>query len=222
MIIKLLLLGCLYSMVSCKKVGIEMQPIGSLRIVNAVVGGGTVKLNSNTLDSVSSNNVKVFSLHAGISSVYVYPVSDPAHPYVNEQLQIGDGEMYSLFLGGISSVIDTLLSRDNFPEHLDSVCGVRFVNMYYNSPTLNITLSTSAGMPEFSNVGYKSVTPFKTYPALAKNGSYIFQVRDATTGALLLSYTLVVPRFFNVTLALKGIVGGTSSKGLGVIRVNNY
>jgi hypothetical protein len=91
-----------------------------------------------------------------------------------------------------------------------------------NSTPLNITLSTSTTVNEVSNLAYKQYTDFKTYPGLY-NSAYTFQIRAASNPSVVLTTfsltTATVPRFANITVVIRGMVGTTPA--LGTTRVNH-
>ena len=76
---------------SCKKSTVETSPLASLNITNAVVGGKTVKLNSNLVDSATNYNFKAFGLNAGNTNIYVYPTGDSTHPYFTSVVPTSTG-----------------------------------------------------------------------------------------------------------------------------------
>jgi len=208
---------------ACKKSTVDVAPLASLNITNVVVGGKNVKLNSNLVDSAVNYNFKAFGLNAGTTNIYVYPTGDSTHPYYNNTVQTANGGVYSLFLAGaVATRVDTILVQESIPVRTDSSCGVRFANLSYNSNPIIITQQATPAVTDFTSLSYKQISAFKTYPALSTNGTYTFQVRDAGTNAVLATYALATPRFFNATLVWKGMVGGTGANVPGVLRVNNY
>jgi len=207
---------------SCKKSTVDVSPLASLNVTNVVVGGKTVKLNSNLVDSATNYNYKAFGINPGNTNIYVYPTGDSTHPYYNQTVQTGNSGVYSLFLAGnVATQVDTIFALEAIPVRTDSSCGVRFANLSYNSGPILVTQSASPTVVEFG-LSYKQISIFKTYPALSNNGTYTFQVRDAGTNTILATYALTTPRFFNCTLVWKGMKGGTGTNVPGVLRVNNY
>jgi hypothetical protein len=218
--ISLLLFACA---ASCKKSTISLSPLASLNVTNAVVGGKTVKLNSNIGDSATNYNYKVFGLNVGNNSVYIYPTDDSTHPYYSNMVQTNNGDVYSLFLAGnVATKVDTVLLRESIPTYTDSSYAVRFINLVFNSQPITITLSTSPSVAQFTGIIYKQASAFKTYTAKLSVATDTFQVRDAVTNSILASYPIVKPRFFSCTLAWKGMVGGTGTNTPSLLRVNNY
>jgi hypothetical protein len=210
---------------SCKKDKIEFAPMASLNIVNTVISGGSAKLNSFAA-TIANNGNTHFTLFTGTPDIYVYPAVDSLHPYynANKAVTVSNGDVYTLFLGGPTGTPEAILVKENLAYRIaDSTLGIRFINLSPSSPSVNITLSTSTAMNEFTNIAYKQITGFKSFPAGAAVTTYTFQIRNATTNAVISSITLsgtTFPRYQNVTLVLRGMVGG--SPGAGITRVNHY
>ncbi|ACU04013.1 DUF4397 domain-containing protein [Pedobacter heparinus] len=213
---------------ACKKTEFKTTAMGSLKIVNTVSSGAAVRLGA-TPTLVNNNAAIDFSVYAGNPDIYVWAVGDSLHPIYNsnKMLAVADRDIYTLFLGGSNVAREAILVKENIPVRSDSTAGVRIINLSPGSPDIKVTLSTSVGVSEFGNIAYKQLTEFKSYPALSTNTAYTFQFRNAATNALISSITMsgatlaaFVPRFRNVTLVLRGVVGG--SPAAGVTRVNHY
>jgi hypothetical protein len=225
--LNLLLLAVLI-MTACKKTEFKTTRVGSLKIVNTVNGGGAVRLGG--VPTLVNNNASAdFSLYAGNPDIYVWPITDSLKPYfnANKNVSVEDRDIYTLFLGGSTSASEAILVKENIPVRSDSTAGVRIINLSPGSPEIKVTLATSTTNSEFGNIAYKQLTEFKSFPALSKNTSYTFQFRNAATDVLISSITMsgatlagFVPRFRNVTLVLRGLVGG--SPAAGITRVNHY
>jgi hypothetical protein len=219
--ITLLTLIVVMNFSSCKKDEIKAPPIGSLTLVNAVAGGKSVKMGSYVL-ATGVNNYNQFGLAVGENDLYLWPTGDSANPYFTySKFTVQQGEAYSLFLGGIPTAVDGILIKENIPYRTDSTAGIRFINLVSNSSPLNITFSTSASTNEVSNLAYKQYTDFISYPSLY-NSTYTFQVRAANNpSTVLTSFTFStssVPRFANVTLVIRGIVGATPIVGVTMVK----
>jgi hypothetical protein len=214
--ISYLLIVVTIAIISCKKDAIKTAPLASINITNAIVSGATAKFGSNAT-TIANNNYTQFTLNAGASIMYVYPSDDSLHPYFNGSLIANQGEVYSLFLAGIATSVDTVLIKENIPYRTDSTAGIRFINLASNNGALNITQSTTPTVNEVTGLGYKSYTEFKSYPGLY-NSAPTFQVRKAD-GTLLTSFaftTSTVPRFANVTLVIR-----QNGTGVAVFMVKN-
>ena len=211
----------LISGLGCKKVTLDPIPAASINIVNAISGGPIVKLGNVANDSVSYANIyKPFGLAVGTSLISVYQNNDLSKVFFNRTETIKAGELYSLFLTGQFPTVDTIFVKENLKAINDSVTGVRFINLSPNSGKINVTISATPSINEFSSIDYKQYSDFKMYPASAANTSYAFQIRSATTNVVLLSYTFTVGRFKYVTLVFRGINSGTPALSVG--RVNHY
>src|SRR2546430_455366 len=111
--------------ISCKKDDIQLTPLVSLRVITAVIGGSNIKLNNNARDSVKAYNSNWLAVVAGKSNVYLYPTNDSLHPYFNNMVQTNNGEVYSIYIAGQASTIDTLIRKENLPAYFnDSTIGV--------------------------------------------------------------------------------------------------
>jgi hypothetical protein len=208
---------------SCKKEEIKRYPLTSLNVANFVSNGKQVKLGS-IAATINNNSNLQMTLKAGENDLYLWPVGDSSKPYlVYPKFSSQENEIYSLFLHGDTLNPQGILIKENFPYHTDSTVGIRFINLSPNSSPLNITLSTSQAVNEAANLEYKQYTDFKTYAALY-NSTYTFQVRDSKSIdplPPLATFSLSaaqVPRFANITLVIRGMVGTTPA--LGVTRVN--
>ncbi len=230
----LLLAGSAF-IAACTKNDVQTTPLASLNIINATVGSTTIKANftnktnvfSGTVLSVAYGSNNAYTIPAGSATpVTILATADTLHPVYNTPINAPAGTYYSLYLAGQVGAVDAVLYPESFKVHQDSTFSVRIVNLSYNSGPINMTLSTSTTTNEIAGVAYKSVSDFKNYPATYKITSYTFQLRDATTNALLGSqaYTTAasMPRFQNITLVLKGAVGGTGANALGLQLVKNF
>ena len=221
---------------ACKKSTVEISPLASLNIVNATVGVSAAKVNftgpkgPNYYNLITATTAYGANTAFGVNANMAVPVTiinnpDSTKILYQNTLNFSSGELYTLYLAGQSTAVDTILRNEpSLPTFQDSTCGVRFINLSYNSNPITVTLSTAATTPitEFSGLAYKTQSVFKPFVATVANNTYTFQVRDAGTLALLGSYTLTVPRFFSCTLAWIGQTGGTGTAAVKVQRINNY
>ena len=225
---------------SCKK-DTTIPQRASINIIHATVGIPTLKVNyfGSTIiyaaftsgpGALAYGTNTVVSVSPGSTPVTIVSSTDTLNPIYNSPVATSGGDVYSLYLAGQSTAAEAVLVKEtNIPIHslTDSTCGIRFINLSYNSAPVNVTLSTTTTVNEFTNVAYKSISDFKSYPAAVVNSTYTFQVRNST-GTLLASYvftgasTAAVPRFLNVTLAFIGQIGGTGANVPNLVRVNNY
>jgi len=228
LILSLLAIICLSA---CKKSTVSLSPLASLNIVNASVNLGPVKVNFTDLKGLYSSITTTVAYGANTPyganaevpvPVTIVPTSDTTKTAFTGQFTFVNGGIYSLYLAGQSTAVDTVFVKENIPSYTDSSYGVRFINLSYNSTPIKITLSTSPTVVQFSDLAYKQASDFKTYGAKVSTATDTFQVRNATTNAILATYPIVKPRFFNCTLAWKGMTGATGTNAPGIMRINNY
>lgn len=210
----LLIIG---TIASCKKNIAEITPLSSINITNAIINSNDLVLGNNT-QPIANNASAKFTLKAGENDLNIYPIGDQTNRYYKHSLNAANGDIYSLFLTGAVPDVEGVLVKDYLPAQADSTAGVRFINLSPDSESFNITLLATPTVNEVSGLSYKRYTDFKFYQAKSVNTTYVFQVRKVSDNSLLTSYTLVTPRFSNVTLVILGLVRNSS---IGITRVNN-
>lgn len=210
---------------ACKKDKIETAKLTSLTVGNFKINGKQTRLGSNAtnINNLNTNGTQM-AVIAGENNLYFWPVGDSLNPYFTQtKFASADREVYSVFLCGdtLTQRGEAVVIKENIPYRTDSTAGIRFINLSPNSTPLNITLSTSTTVNEVSDLAYKQYTDYKSYPGLY-NSAYTFQVRAANNpGTVLTTFSLTaaqVPRFANITVVIRGMVGG--SPALGTTRVN--
>lgn len=208
--------------ISCKKNTPSYHSAVSLRVVNALINGSTLKLNSNERDSVLMYNIKSFSLAItnNESTVQIWPTSGGNKPYYDNKISTQDGDLYSLYLYGWAGNAESLLIKEQIASpYADSAVGVRVAHLSPGTGAVNINLKSDPTHSIISGVNYKSISKLVKIPLLTviPAGSASFEVRNATDNKMLATYTLPnsanslyrgisVPlqRFKNITLVLKG------------------
>lgn len=223
------MLSVICIMLACKKKFANPEPLASITIANLVTPGSVAKLGTHftAIQNINPNGAANFALPAGENRLYVWPVGDSLHPFYDGWITTRGQEIYSLLLTGSPGSIASLLIKENLPQRTDSVFGVRFINLSPESPAVKVTLASSPETSEFENVAYKGVTEFKTYAAFAGITEYSFQVRDVATNALISTFKIAgptrsagLPRFGNISLVLRGRIGG--SPAAGISRINHF
>jgi hypothetical protein len=203
---------------SCKKDTFQNRPVASLTLINTVTGGEPVKLGSQA-STIYNNSASQLAVNVGGYELYIWPEGDSAHPYYTyAKFNAADREVYSLFLGGTPSAVDGILIKEDIPYRMDSTGGIRFINLSPDSPPLDISLSSTPAVNEVSNLVYKQFTEFRSYPALASTDLYTFEIKDASTGDVILTYDCdPIPRFSNITLVISGLIGGSPEIGITMV-----
>jgi hypothetical protein len=233
---------------SCKKE--ESTPaLASITIVNAAIDVTAAKAyasdkNANwsgivAADAVNFAFFKHFGVFVGSKNVVAVNSADTTKTLYSGTGEFKQAGLNTLFLCGQSpSYEGVYLADENLPNYTEEVVGIRFINLSPNSPAISVNLTATPAANETASLAYKQKTEFKTYPANAAviPTGIAFQVKNATTGALLANYTLpaapVSPyttatvaqaRFKNVTLVIKGLVGTTTGvNAFGVFPVSHY
>lgn len=221
------------TIVSCKKNNIQIEPLASVSIVNAVLDGKVAKLNSGLRDSCQNMDYKHFSILAGQSSqIKVYPSGSPNATYFNQSPNTQAGEIYSLFLTGTNTAPESVLIKESIPPYpSEEVINVRIINLAPGSVPLSLTMGNAPTTNIFSNVSYKQASGFKTlpFPATLPTDGDLFQVRDGA-GNLLLTYSMPISgtvsqtssRKRNITLVIKGVSGGIGNNAFGTLVLPHY
>lgn len=238
---------CLFS---CSK---DKNPQGTstLTIINAVTGSNLLVANFNgtvPLNTYRDANRLMYNFFSAFSNqftsyngqlalgVYAYPDTlEKSTPLFNLALDLPVGSVHSLFLTGTMEHPDTVFVTDQLPYYplADSITGFRFINLSPGSSPVSIRIQGRTGGAEVSSLPYKGITGFRPYAAKAASEDYVFEFRDAGSGALITSYTvtgisdpgIVAPnnwRNHNFTLALLGQPGGTGNLAPSVLLINNY
>src|SRR5687768_7761073 len=103
---------------SCKKSKIDLTPLASLNVTNAIVGGTAAKMGSNAA-TVANNGFTQFGLLTGTIPIYIYPSTDSLNPYYKSTLTANSGEVYSLFLAGTPAAVDAIVIKETIPYRTD-------------------------------------------------------------------------------------------------------
>jgi hypothetical protein len=213
----ILIAGIALCIFACKKSQSTYNPSGMVNVTNAVIGGSALAVN-NTGQTAYSNSYVQVPLLSGDNRLKLYVASTSTTPsitYYDQPFSVATAGYYSLFLTGISPTqVDAVLINESYKSYTDSTCGVRFINLSPNSGPISVNIQGAAQGSEVSTLAYKAYTTFKQHPAKMVNANYVFEIRDAGTGNLITTYTMFTPWFQNVTLALRGLVGGTPAAGI--------
>lgn len=228
--------ACLLAFVSCEKEYNVSTGLANIDIVNAIVNVPTVVINTggregywSTLAASNTSRVNYGSSlgntfvadSSSLINIVATPPDTLTSLYRPEHFVAQPGELYTLFLAGTKGAVESLLLKEQLVSRGDSATGIRFVNLVSNSTPVSVNIRNAA-TPEVSSLSYLQVSDFKAYDATKANSSYVFEVRDVATSTVLVTYTYTVARSFNVTLALRGLVGGTGTNALNITRVNHY
>jgi len=220
-------------LMGCKRNEIEALPLATVSVLNAVNDGKVARLNTNLRDSCLNMAFKHFSIVAGNSSpIKLYSSGAPSMTYFEQRPDTKAGDIYSLFLTGSHSAPESVLIKEAIPPYpVADVINLRLVNLSPNSPAVSLTIVSPTSSNLFNNISYKQVSEFTTVqiPVATPEIEYVFQIKNEV-GTILGTYTLPVAgtvsvtssRHRNITLAVKGMVGGTGASTFGIIALPHY
>ena len=217
---------------SCNKdvLNSNVSETASITIINAVpdMPGALVNFTNGPINyardqaAVSYQSYFEYGTVAGNLPLTIVSSADTLHPVYSNHLNEKKGGIYSLYLFGRESAVQGMLVEDAIPAHVDSVAGVRFVNLSTDGKPLNVILDGNPpAQKEFINVAFKQITNFKNYSsngAAIAIGGYTFDVTDSSGNILTTVFWSFKP-FHNNTL----VISGSATDGsLAVFQVNNY
>lgn len=191
----------LIALASCKKQVVVEPDFAVLQMYGWIANHGVVVTNFNETPLVNySEAARVSSAENGyymhkyyISSpvqplsLYAYPDTFPkSQPVLKMYLKLEQRQIYSLFLSGATTSLDTLLVKDNLPviSQADSASSIRFVNLMSGGP-VSINLKGEPYGSVIQSLSYMTVSAYKDFPVKDNTESYEFEVRDAVTNELL-------------------------------------
>ena len=219
----------------CKKELPKTYNVSSLTIVNATIGSNSVDVNFTTspIPFYQNNGVISYGSSAEYSNpsgnipLIIYSSQDTVHALYSNTLKLNTASIYSLYLAGQESNVETLLVEDKIPAFADSTAGVRFINLSLDSKPVTVNLQGNPpSQVEFSGaLSYKQITPFKSYSdnSVYQASGYTFEIRDAATGNLLTTYTWNIKPFSCNTIVIEGLENdNTGNYPVSAFQVNNY
>lgn len=158
---------------------------------------------------------------------YAFPDTMPgSKPVLNMTLQLQKDALYTLFVAGTTSALDTVLVKENLPviPVKDSVSAVRFVNLMSGAP-VSVNLKGQPHGSAIQSLPYKGISAYAHYPIRHYITRYEFEVRDVATGNLLVTYVdeQAAPNESGalnwLSKARTHVIGGTRGTTTGVNRM---
>lgn len=209
---------------SCEENESNIPSSATIRIVNAVQDIGTVDLRGfeGNISFFGANTIRYggdfrFTIPTNTpATLMITPETDTLNVLYNEIINLEEtGGIYSLFLYGDSTQVQSFTIRDEFINYTDSVFGARFINLSEDSEPVtirNVALDT-AGVRDTtelaSNIAFQDVTSFSEFEVTNRIENHTFQYLDQS-GNILASITVPQfsffspPYFKNITLGLIG------------------
>lgn len=239
-LIYILIMGCLaFMVISCGKSNITPQSTSSLTITDAIPGSAILVPNFNstktlqyykTAQQIPAGGSFEFGGYLGNIPLSLSQLTDTTHTVFNSTINIAPNSIHTLFLTGTLAAPDYLFTTDTLAFPTDSAVNVRFVNISTNSSPISIDVTTASGTPIVAGLAYKGVSKFLhfTFKTTIPTTSYSIEFRDMATNKVLYTYALtaatVIPAklFKDITLAFKGLPGGTGTNAQGIILVNDF
>jgi len=204
--------------------------IAKVNVVNAVVGGGGIKANVSPKEMSWSSMLENQVIGYGTGKLYVVstdksthlkvvPIVDTTQIWYNSNANLKTETMYTLYLSGTPSAVDTLfraetkfpkpISRD--PGHLipatDSVVNIRFVNLSSSGPAVDINIAGYT-TNEVSGLGYQKFTDFKSYLATDQNQGISLEIRNSSTKEVIATYYVDVSKWGNLFKTISIVIMG--------------
>ncbi|WP_316838133.1 hypothetical protein [Pedobacter nutrimenti] len=205
---------------SCKKQDIRLTPLASIQIINAVVGGSELQFGTNKA-TIPNNAYAAYGVLTGSQVLKLSSTVTPDLVYYNQTKNFVNGEVYSLFLTGTPTSVETVFFKEgNIPFHTNNVFGARVINLVKDGVPISVNLQGRANGSFIDNLGYKAISAFKDVSSTASEGDKVLEFRNATTGDLITSFTVPswnIPRFRNITLVFAGTAGAEI-----IFRATNY
>ena len=226
---------------SCKKTN-SVASSTAFTIVNGINGNGSILTNFQPMgakgnfiaplqyfakaNQIAYGNCWESGSYSGSVSLSLFQYPDSLDVLWHGNLNFQPGSVHTLYLGGDTSSVDTLLLTDNIPYYpiLDSVAGLRFVNMVWASQPISVNLAgNSPTQMDFSNLGYRQASSFSQYSANSMaSGLYSFEIRDQASDSLLATFDWYYTLFKNNTLVLIGSDNPNNPQPVQIVSVNNY
>lgn len=222
---------------SCQKdEAVGTVDIAKVNVINAVVVGGSVKVNvsnkrlpwnsigdAQTLGGTNNLN-RLFIVPAEIPTyLQIAPISDTTKLWYDELKQLNTGKMHTLYLSGTLGNVKALFHEEiNFPKPIirdagrqtpvtDSIVNIRFVNLSPSGPKLDVNIRGNTAN-EATELNYQAFTTFKAYPVPRNVNSIVFEIRQSSDKKLLRVFSLPVSnvRFKAIAVIVMGLYPGTS------------
>ncbi len=217
------------AMAACSSDDNDFVPVVSLKVVHSAVDAPALHVDYFGRDTAITYSINPalsfgsndrFTVAAGENRNILFVNSqDTTSTVLSTTVNLPAGNISTLFLTGRDSNVNTLLLEDQLLQHSDSTAGIRFINLAPDSQ--NLVFEADQGISPVS-LGFEEATGFQEVDATASNGSYNFEIQDAS-GNVLTTYSTTAPVFRNTTLAIIGLVDdGAGGNSLQVVRVDSF
>ena len=212
---------------SCEKYTFNIpSPNASLSVIHAAMDLPSVNVNLTDprgpfytfQQPISYGSSFEWGLPAGNVPVIIISSADTNNSILNTKFDLKPSGIYSLYILDESAKTSTLLLEDTIPAHSDSAAGARFINLIEGSQPMTVNLQDNPfTQTEFSNIGYKQITTFKSYMGAGGITGYNFEIHDQQSGDLLATFYWNFILYKNYTIVISG-----DQSNISVFQVNNY
>lgn len=208
---------------------------GSVKVVHAAVDFPPVYINYVGRDITFRNNSilsyrssRRYTIPTGIDrDIRIVNAEDTLSQLLNQTVNLGAGDIQTLFLAGQGENTEILLVEDDVLVLKDSLVGVRFINLSPDSGPVSIGVAgEDADLAR--DLAFKDASVFNAVGATIADGVYQFEFKDANDNVIAMTTMDPLPRrnkplFKNLTFALIGLVNdGQGGSTLSVIQINNF
>ena len=208
---------------SCSDEALPVFSTSAIKIIHASAGTGDFEIRD--LDASMSNRYDVLlrysrntrvTLPANTTSPFrLVQAGDTLVTVLDISIETGNpGSIYSLFIAGDSANVETIFIEDQFQNYADSLTGVRFINLSFDSDpvTVRAIATDTAGVNDttivVSALAYGSASGFDQFEAGSVIQQYSFEFLDASGNVLTAETIRPINNrlvFKNITLPLIGV-----------------
>lgn len=232
---------------SCKKNREDYGTPAVIQLLNVMDDGIILKVNysgqhpvryNRTLDLWNKeyqqfNTITMDQLPQTLALYSYEDTLDKDRPLIDAPLDIEKGNSYSFFALGSKTEPDFLLNKD---EHTagnmsDSLTFIRIVNLV-KGLTISVNLKDDPVGSIEQEIAFKELSPFKGYAAGRSVTGHVFEIRDHTTGNLILSFPITDINETNITkntwlnrtnsLVLTGQLNGAGLNEPKIVRIPHF
>ncbi len=141
---------------------------------------------------------------------------------VTDSISVQEGNYYSLFLIDSVKRMKLALVKDELATLSSDSVRIRFFNFSPNAPAVDLLTKSGDSISVNRTFNDQSATPSLQKFNKIKQGSYIFSIKQSgSSTALVDSIKLDLTGGASYTLFLKGFVGGTQEKAIGLGNMRN-
>lgn len=173
---------------------------------------------------MGDNGTKLYGVPVNRSvPLTIFSDADTLHPIYDNDVIFSRGDVYSLYIAGLSDSLATVLIKEqSFPIRTETTMAIRFINLSPNAGPISVNMLGQPKGTEADNIDFLGITHFTSYQ-VDQSLSYIFEFRDANDNVIG-SYEFnpawnSAPTFRNMSLILRGLLDG--DPGIQVVRLDH-